>query len=118
MRCRAQDAGDRIVPQRNRFVLLLTLVLILASPASTQAQERLRLATTTSVQDSGLMPYLLLVFEKRCGCKVDVIAVGSGQALKLAINGDVDLVIVHDPAAEKKFLNDGWGNQSQDFHDE
>jgi tungstate transport system substrate-binding protein len=48
------------------------------------AQERLRMATTTSVQDSGLLPYLLVEFEKKCGCKVDVIAVGTGQALKLA----------------------------------
>jgi tungstate transport system substrate-binding protein len=73
------------------------------------AQERLRLATTTSVQDSGLLPYLLPHFEKRCGCKVDVIAVGTGQALKLASNGDVDMVLVHDPVSEKKFVDDGFG---------
>jgi len=46
---------------------------------------------------------------------VDVIAVGSGQALKLAINGDVDMVIVHDPAAEKQFLEDGWGINHKTF---
>ena len=80
-------------------------ILILTLPA--HAQERLRLATTTSVQDTGLMPSLLPVFEKKCGCTVDLIAVGSGQALKLAMNGDVDMVIVHDPAAEKKFLDEG-----------
>lgn len=61
------------------------------------------------------MPYLLQVFEKECRCKVDVIAVGSGQALKLAINGDVDMVLVHDPAAETKFLEDGWGINHRTF---
>jgi tungstate transport system substrate-binding protein len=113
-----QDTGymrHRFILHPASCILHLTLVLIFALPSSSHAQERLRLATTTSVQDSGLMPYLLQVFEKRCGCKVDVIAVGSGQALKLAINGDVDMVIVHDPAAEKQFLEDGWGINHKTF---
>ena len=67
------------------------------------------MGTTTSVQDSGLMTYLLPNFEKLCGCKVDVIAVGTGQALKLASNGDVDLVLVHDPQSERKFMDGGFG---------
>jgi tungstate transport system substrate-binding protein len=79
------------------------------------AQERLRMATTTSVQDSGLLPYLLTQFEKKCDCKVDVIAVGTGQALKLAANGDVDMVLVHDPLSEEKFVNDGFGVYRQTF---
>jgi tungstate transport system substrate-binding protein len=95
--------------------IIRSLILILGFASFVQAQERLRLATTTSVQDSGLMPYLLKVFEKKCRCKVDVIAVGSGQALKLASNGDVDMVIVHDPAAEKKFLDDGRGINHKTF---
>jgi tungstate transport system substrate-binding protein len=86
---------------------LLLVFLVCIIPA--QAQERLRVATTTSVQDTGLMPYLLPNFEKTCGCKVDMIAVGSGQALKLATNGDVDMVFVHDPAAESQFVNNGFG---------
>jgi tungstate transport system substrate-binding protein len=94
--------------------LSLLLMLLLAFSCA-YAQERLKLATTTSVQDSGLMPHLLQVFENNCRCKVDVIAVGSGQALKLASNGDVDMVIVHDPAAEKKFLSDGWGMNHRTF---
>ncbi len=61
------------------------------------------------------MPYLLQAFEKRCACKVDVIAVGSGQALKIASNGDVDTVIVHEPAAERKFLDAGWGINHRSF---
>jgi tungstate transport system substrate-binding protein len=83
--------------------------------AAARCQERLRLATTTSVQDSGLMPYLLSHFEKQCGCKVDVIAVGSGQALKLGLNGDVDIVLVHDPPSELKFVRDGFGVNRKTF---
>jgi len=79
------------------------------------AQERLRLATTTSVQDTGLLPHLLSHFERRWGCKVDVIAVGTGQALKIASSGDVDMVLVHDPVSEQKFLDDGFGINRKTF---
>ncbi len=79
------------------------------------AQERLRMATTTSVQDSGLMAYLLPRFEAKCSCRIDVIAVGTGQALKLGANGDIDLVVVHDPQSEKKFVDDGYGIERRTF---
>jgi tungstate transport system substrate-binding protein len=92
------------------FLLALPLLLVTA-----QAQERLRLATTISVQDSGLLPYLLSRFEKKCACKVEVTAIGTGQALKLAANGDVDMVLVHDPPSEEKFVNDGFGIYRQTF---
>lgn len=88
---------------------LIVLMSVAGSVARIGAQERLRLATTTSVQDSGLLPCLLGPFEKECNCTVDVIAVGTGQALRLAANGDVDLVIVHDPESERKFIEDGFG---------
>jgi tungstate transport system substrate-binding protein len=97
-----------------KTILLLSLMLIACSgPAS--AQERLRIATTTSVQDTGLMSFLLPHFEKKCSCKVDVIAVGSGQALRLASNGDVDMVLVHDPASEKQFVGKGLGINRKTF---
>ena len=92
------------------FLLLAVLAGFLVVPAGqAPAVTRLKMATTTSVQDSGLMSYLLPYFEKRCGCKVDVIAVGSGQALRLAENGDVDLILVHDPAGEQEFVSRGLG---------
>lgn len=91
------------------------MAMMLGLASSVQAQQVLRLATTTSVQDSGLMPYLLPHFEKQCRCKVHVIAVGSGQALKLASNGDVDMVVAHDPGAERKFLAEGWGINHKTF---
>lgn len=98
-----------------RLLLLLTGLILFFSAGCTSTQERLRLATTTSVQDSGLMPYLLPHFEKECGCTVDVIAVGTGQALKLAENGDVDMVLVHAPDLEKKFVSDRYGINRQTF---
>jgi tungstate transport system substrate-binding protein len=83
------------------------LVLLAAPPAN--AFERLVLASTTSTQNSGLFERLLPAFEKRTGIKVSVIAVGTGQALAMAKRGDADVVLVHDPAAEEKFVAEGWG---------
>ncbi|MEK6714557.1 MAG: substrate-binding domain-containing protein [Candidatus Omnitrophota bacterium] len=72
------------------------------------------MATTTSVQDSGLLDNLLPPFEQKFNVKVDVIAVGTGKALKLAENGDVDIVFVHDPESEEKFVQDGFGINRQE----
>ncbi len=70
---------------------------------------RVKLATTTSTENSGLLSVLLPPFEKKSGVKVDVIAVGTGKALKLAENGDVDIILVHAPEAENIFIQDGFG---------
>jgi tungstate transport system substrate-binding protein len=70
---------------------------------------RLRLATTTSTENSGLLAHLLPPFEKKYGVKVDVVAVGTGQALQIGRNGDADVVMVHAPALEKKFVEEGYG---------
>lgn len=86
-------------------------VLLLLFTASVQAEQRLRLATTTSTQNSGLMNVLNPVFEAEHNIKVDVIAVGTGKALRMGKNGDVDLVLVHAPVAEKKFVAEGYGVQ-------
>lgn len=71
--------------------------------------QTLMLATTTSTYDSGLLDYILPVFEDEHNCKVDVIAVGSGAAMELGKNGDVDVLLVHSPVAEATFLADGYG---------
>ncbi len=73
------------------------------------AQDRLRMSTTTSTDNSGLLAVLLPPFEKAFNVKVQVIAVGTGKALKLGANGDVDIVFVHARAAEDKFVADGFG---------
>lgn len=70
---------------------------------------RLKLATTTSTENSGLLSVLLPPFEKKYGVKVDVIAVGTGKALRLAERGDVDIVLVHAPEAEAAFVQKGFG---------
>jgi len=83
--------------------------LICFAPGFLNAQERLRLATTTSTDNSGLLAELHPPFEKKYDVKVDVIAVGTGKALRLGKNGDVDVVMVHAPAAEISFIDKGYG---------
>ncbi len=78
------------------------------------AQDRLRLSTTTSTDNSGLLGALLPPFEEAFNVRVDVIAVGTGKALKLGANGDVDVVFVHARAAEDKFVADGFGVNRRD----
>jgi tungstate transport system substrate-binding protein len=85
--------------------ILLALVL-----TSAQAQQKnVILATTTSTQDSGLLDVLLPIFEKKTGYFVKTIAVGSGQAMAMGQKGEADVLLVHSPDAEKKFVADGYG---------
>jgi tungstate transport system substrate-binding protein len=93
-------------------VFVLALCAVLAPLAADPG--RLRLATTTSTEDSGLLPVLNPPFEKLTGLKIDVIAVGSGKAIKLGENGDVDVVLVHDRKAEDKFVAQGFGINRRD----
>jgi tungstate transport system substrate-binding protein len=86
---------------------LLVLLALLATPA--WAEEHLRLSTTTSTEQSGLLSVVLNPFEQRFHLKVDVIPVGSGKALKLAENGDVDVVLSHAPELEEAFMKAGYG---------
>jgi len=69
----------------------------------------LRLATTTSTKDSGLLDFLLPVFEKENNVKVEVLAQGTGQAIQTASMGDADVILVHARSAEEKFVADGDG---------
>ncbi|OIN96440.1 hypothetical protein AUJ66_06275 [Candidatus Desantisbacteria bacterium CG1_02_38_46] len=69
----------------------------------------LMLATTTSVQDSGLLDVLLLKFEKKYNCNVRVVAVGSGAAIRIAREGNADIIFVHDRKSEEKLIKDGFG---------
>lgn len=94
------------------FALFLALILASAGPSA--GAERLTLATTTSTANSGLLKYLHPHFEKMSGAAVDVIAVGTGQALRLGRNGDVDVVLVHARAAEDKFVAEGHGVNRRD----
>lgn len=97
---------------RGIFTVLLAIValLLVSSMTPVQAQEKtIILATTTSTQDSGLLDVLLPVFEKKTGYFVKTIAVGSGQAMAMGQKGEADVLLVHSPAAEKKFVSEGFG---------
>jgi len=90
----------------------LTVVFLAAAQAPSAAAERaLLLASTTSTENSGLFAHLLPLFEAATGIKTRVIAVGTGQALRLGRNGDADILLVHDPVAEKAFVAKGHGSE-------
>jgi len=91
--------------------VLFALVLAVAIPA---AAKDIKMATTTSTDNSGLLKYLLPKFEADCHCKIHYTAVGTGAALKLGQNGDVDVVLVHARAAEDKFVAAGYGVNRRD----
>jgi len=96
--------------RRSWFALLAALALFSTGSADAQpAQETITLASTTSVDNSGLLAAILPEFTKATGITVHVLALGTGQALDTARRGDADIVLVHDPEAEKKFIDDGNG---------
>ena len=96
-----------------KIIFLFTVSMILISPIYA-SPIHLKLATTTSTENSGLLEVLLPPFEEKFDVKVDVIAVGTGQAIKLGENGDVDILFVHAREAEDKFIQDGYGVNRRD----
>ena len=93
---------------------ILVLVLLALTALPVRAEERLRMSTTTSTENSGLLAVLLPPFEKKYDCKVDVIAVGTGKSLKIGETGDVDVVFVHARSLEDKFVANGYGVNRRD----
>jgi tungstate transport system substrate-binding protein len=96
----------------NRWIILwgvVTLLLISGVTPVISQQKTVILATTTSTQDSGLLDVLLPIFEKKTGYFVKTIAVGSGQAMAMGQKGEADVLLVHSPEAEKKFIAEGHG---------
>ncbi len=96
------------------FLMLLCLVTGLTTAATAQAakqvkQKNIILATTTSTQDTGLLDTLIPIFEKKTGYFVKTIAVGSGQAMAMGQKGEADVLLVHSPDAEKKFIEGQYG---------
>ncbi len=89
---------------------ILALVFGMLPAGTAQAQQKnIIMATTTSTQDSGLLDVLLPIFEKKTGYFVKTIAVGSGQAMAMGQKGEADVLLVHSPEAEKKFISEGYG---------
>jgi len=77
------------------------------TPQPAPAVRDVILATTTSTQDTGLLDYLVPIFEKQTGYKVKVVAVGTGQALEMGKRGEADVLLTHAPASEKPLVDDG-----------
>ena len=98
---------------KREIILSIVVTLLIISgffyPVRAAEQKSIILATTTSTQDSGLLDALLPVFEKKTGYFVKTIAVGSGQAMAMGQKGEADVMLVHSPAAEKKFVEEGYG---------
>ncbi|HSB07600.1 MAG TPA: substrate-binding domain-containing protein [Thermodesulfobacteriota bacterium] len=91
------------------FLGLLLSQSFSAATSINAQQKTIILATTTSTQDSGLLDVLIPVFEKKTGFFMKTIAVGSGQAMAMGQKGEADVLLVHSPEAEKKFISDGYG---------
>jgi tungstate transport system substrate-binding protein len=98
---------------RRRTFAFLSAIAFLACNASA-ATEVLRLATTTSTENSGLLKVIIPKFEAASGLKVHVISVGTGKAMKLGENGDVDVVLVHSRPDEDLFVAQGFGVNRRD----
>lgn len=99
-----------------KFLAFLAVVSAFAVPAPAQADPKvIKLATTTSTESSGMLHFLLPAFEHATGYRVHVIAVGTGKALRMGRDGDVDLVLVHARADEDKFVAAGYGVNRHDL---
>lgn len=110
---------------KKTLAILMALLLVLSfaacgakpEPTDTPTPENptIRLSTTTSVNDSGLLPYLLPVFEGKTGYKVEVQSAGTGAAIQKAIDGNADLILVHAKASEEEFIAGGYGVERLPF---
>ncbi|HLO75413.1 MAG TPA: substrate-binding domain-containing protein [Magnetospirillum sp.] len=98
---------------RRSFLLAALAIATVAAPA--RADERfITLASTTSTEQSGLFGHILPLFTQATGISVRVVAVGTGQALKIGQQGDADALLVHDRAGEDKFVAEGFGFDRRD----
>ncbi len=90
---------------------LLSAAFLAASfiPTASAAEKFIIVASTTSTKNSGLFDHILPLFEKKTGIQVRVVAVGTGQAIRLAQNGDADVLFVHHRPSEEKFVAEGFG---------
>jgi len=87
----------------------VSLFILMGSSMAFAQTKTVILSTTTSTQDSGLLDVLIPIFEKNTGYFVKTIAVGSGQAMAMGQKAEADVLLVHSPAAEKKFVAEGYG---------
>ncbi len=99
--------------KRTNYILAFVLIFVgfctIPGFSAPPTEKNIILATTTSTQDSGLLDVLIPVFEKKTGYFVKTIAVGSGQAMAMGQKGEADVLLVHSPEAEQKFITEGYG---------
>jgi tungstate transport system substrate-binding protein len=89
-------------------ISLLLVMILLCLPFASSAATRIRMASTTSTQNSGLFEYLLPLFEKQTGITIDVVAVGTGASIEIGKRGDADVVFVHAKEQELKAVEEGY----------
>jgi tungstate transport system substrate-binding protein len=100
-------------------VPVLVLVAVVGCSGRRAGGQAITLATTTSTQDSGLLDVLLPLFREETGIEVKAVAVGTGQALELGRRGDADVLLVHDPDGEERFMAEGHGALRREvFHND
>jgi tungstate transport system substrate-binding protein len=87
---------------------LVVVLLLMLVGTTALAETRIRMASTTSTQNSRLFDYLLPIFEKKTGIKIDVVAVGTGAAIEIGKRGDADVVFVHAKEQELKAVEEGF----------
>jgi len=95
-------------------LLPIVLAAVMLAPLPATAREFILMQSTTSTQNSGLFDHLLPIFSQKTGIDVRVVAVGTGQAIRNAQNGDGDILFVHSRPSEEKFVADGYGLSRQD----
>ncbi|MBU1341297.1 MAG: substrate-binding domain-containing protein [Proteobacteria bacterium] len=95
--------------------ILAVIVIIILAISAHAGNKSLMMATTTSTDNTGLLEYLMPHFEKQTGIAIKWTATGTGKALKLGQNCDVDVLLVHAPAAEKKYIESGYGKDRREI---
>lgn len=102
---------------RIKSMLLMVCLLFLAgcSQSVTSSDASIVLATTTSTEDTGLLDHLLPAFQKKTGISVKVVAVGTGQAIRMGVDGNADVLLVHSRPDEDNFVDDGYGEYAHDL---
>lgn len=100
------------------LAMTLTMTMVLSGcgggeeeQAEVESKGTITLATTTSTKDSGLLDEILPEFTKATGWEVDVVSVGSGEAMEMGMNGEADVLLVHSPAAEKEYVDGGHADE-------
>ena len=114
MRTKITDTGRQTRMPRGRMALAIAVMSLAFCATSARAEEFIIVQSTTSTQNSGLLDAILPDFTKSTGIEVRVVAVGTGQAIKNARNGDGDVLLVHSRAAEEAFVAQGWGVERRD----